>query len=87
MNNALMKKFEQNLYYLINNSNLTVGEAYYILKCALLELEKIYEDCIQDDLNGTTQETTSETMDLPVPEDQNIDLTGGFTDGDKIVIS
>lgn len=73
--NGLMKKFEQDLYSLINNCGLQVGEAYYILKCSLLDLEKIYEECVQDDLNGKTSKTITENIDVPHPEDQAFDLT------------
>lgn len=74
--NGLMKQFEQNLYDLINNSQLQIGEAYYILKCALLDLEKLYNQSVEDDLSKTNENTRQETIQVSNTEDQYLDLVG-----------
>lgn len=84
--NALMKQFEQNLYQLINNCNLQIGEAYYILKCVFLDLEHLYENSVQEDLNGTTKQTKTETINIPTPEDASEDLTPGLEDGQQFLV-
>lgn len=61
MNDKNMKKFELNLTNLINNSGLTIGEAYYIVKNASLELERLYSKVLAA---PDEEETTEQTVDL-----------------------
>ena len=61
MNDKNMKKFELQLTELINNCGLTVGEAYYIVKNALLELEHLYLRVLAEPDNIETHE---ETIDI-----------------------
>ena len=49
MNNYMIEDFHQKLIGLINNSGLTVGTAYFILKDVLNSLEKLYIQSIQED--------------------------------------
>jgi len=76
--NGLMKKFEIELYNLINNSNLQIGEAYYILKCALLDLEKLYNQAVDEDSEEKSHQIETKEIDVPYPENQEIDLTGNM---------
>ena len=61
MNDKNMKKFELNLANLINNSGLTIGEAYYIVKNAFLELDHLYSKilAVPDE-----EEVVEQTIDL-----------------------
>ena len=47
MNNFLLEKFRQDIIEVLNNSNLLLGSAYYILKDILKELEEEYYKVIQ----------------------------------------
>jgi hypothetical protein len=53
-------KFENNIYDLINHSNLTPDTAYYILKYVLLDLEKTLNQYIQqeEEMNDMTETDT-----------------------------
>lgn len=59
-----MLQFEERLYDLINNCGLTIGEAYYIVNNASLELKlKLYEIAIKE--QNEKEEDYSQTVDLP----------------------
>ena len=56
MNDKNMKKFELELTNLINNCNLTVGEAYYVLKSAYMELEHLFLQILAKPTETTVEE-------------------------------
>lgn len=41
--------FEQQLYELINTSNLSLDTAFYIFKTVYLDLEKTFIDCVNSE--------------------------------------
>lgn len=66
-NNSLLM-FEEKLYNLINNCGLTIGEAYYIVNNAALELKlKLYEISIKEQMD--TEQHHTQEIDVPVPVD------------------
>ena len=69
MNPILCKQFETQLNNLINNSQLTIVEAYYIVKVALLQLEQLYERAVNDVNNNDTKENGTMEMEIPLVEE------------------
>lgn len=65
MNDKNMKKFELELTNLINSSNLTIGEAYYVLKVAFLELERLYLHILAKPDKEEVQEETVDLQETP----------------------
>lgn len=58
--NYQMEVFHEQLIQLINNSGLTVGAAYFIVKDCLHELEVGYHKAIFNERNSSTETTTEE---------------------------
>ena len=48
-NNLIMKQFQLNLEKLITESQLSVGQLYYILKSELNDIENLYNQLIQQE--------------------------------------
>ena len=67
MNPKLCKQFELQLNNLINNSQLTIVEVYYIVKIALLQLEHLYNQILMEPDNSLEEEGTVQ-IDIPVVE-------------------
>lgn len=51
--NTKLKTFEQQLYTLLNTSGLSIGEIYYIMKCALYEIEQVYNTTVAREQEDT----------------------------------
>lgn len=62
------KLFEVQLQQLINQSGITITEAYYILKSAMLELKVIYQQMLDD----TT--VYEEQIEVPLAEAAESDV-------------
>ena len=73
MNNASLEIFRQQLVELLNNSQLPVGVAYYIMKDVLIEVEKLYQQAINEDLK-TPEETVGEFHIDPNNSQNNPDI-------------
>lgn len=73
MNDATIKYFHQQLINLINNCGLQAGTAYFVVKDVLNELEKIYNQNVQEDYQTSNQETQS--IEIPVNENYNEEET------------
>lgn len=58
-----IEKYRENLVYLTNNSGLTVGTAYYVLKDVLHELYLVYIQQ-KDTENEYQDEEYKETIDV-----------------------
>lgn len=71
MFNQQYKNFETQLLDLVNNSNLPIAGAYYILKAVLLQVENLYIQAIQDEIHNAQSQVTVETM--PLQEVQDIE--------------
>ena len=62
------KQFEQQLQQLINNSGITVVDAYYILLSATLQLQLAYNQFLYNTPSTTTEEN------IPIIEPENPEL-------------
>jgi len=62
MFNSSCKKFEELLKDLINNSGLTVAEAYYIVENAALELKILYTELSYKERLGEMETTSTITI-------------------------
>lgn len=72
--NANLEIFRQRLVELLNNSQLPVGVAYYIMKDVLIEVEKLYQQAINEDLK-TPEETVEKFHIDPNNSQNNPDIT------------
>lgn len=68
MNNYMIEDFHQKLIGLINNSGLTVGTAYFILKDVLNSLEKLYIQSIQEDKENINSIIETHEIGKDAPE-------------------
>lgn len=68
MNNYMIEDFHQKLIGLINNSGLTVGTAYFILKDVLNSLEKLYIQSIQEDKENINSIVETHEIGKDAPE-------------------
>ena len=68
MNNYMIEDFHQKLIGLINNSGLTVGTAYFILKDTLNSLEKLYIQSIQEDKENINSIIETHEIGKDAPE-------------------
>lgn len=68
MNGSGCKKFEQELLALINNSGITIVDAYYIVENAALQLKSVYERLVvQEQMSNSPLEETHEVaVNIPV---------------------
>ena len=60
MNGLLTNEFEKKLTDLINNSGITIPEAYYIVTNASLQLKILYNDLLEKERNGENKEKEHE---------------------------
>lgn len=51
MNNLAIQEFYKNIINLVNNCNLPVGTAYFIVKDVLHDLEQAYLTVLKEELN------------------------------------
>lgn len=56
MNNLAIQNFYKNIVNLVNNCNLPVGTAYFILKDVLHDLEQAYLAVLKEELNEPDQQ-------------------------------
>lgn len=61
------EKYRKELYQVINNSELPVSLAYYILKDIIKELENIYQQNIVQQMADEENGTNTEVHDVKVP--------------------
>lgn len=88
-NILLINKFQQSLYDLINNCNLTVGTAFFVFKDVYANFEKIYFNEMNKELaenNKTIVE--KEKVELPTTEEKrNEEIVVNSLSADKNVLS
>ena len=70
MNNYNIEKFRQDLIEVLNNSNILIGSAYYVLKDILNQLEKEYYQAIKTEQKEGTQPKQA-VQEVLIPQDQN----------------
>ena len=70
MNNYNIEKFRQNLINVLNNSNLLIGSAYYVLKDILNQLEKEYYQAVKTEQKEGIQ-PKQVVQEILIPQDQN----------------
>ena len=72
LSNSAARSFEEKLRMLINNSGLTVSEAYYILYNATLQLKNIYDELVYKEQFQTDNEEKNGELDVTFQTD-NLD--------------
>ena len=65
--NKMAKKFEIELYELINNCGLPISTAYYIVKSTYLDLEKNFENYLKENSKDESEET--QKIEIPVEQE------------------
>ena len=60
MNNLAIQKFYKDIINLVNNCNLPVGTAYFIVKDVLHDLEQAYITVLKEEINEPDQQVTEE---------------------------
>lgn len=73
-----IENFKNNLIYDINNSNLTIGCAYYILKDIFLNLEREYYKTLEIEKN-------EDSSDHVVEEEFNINAVSNETEEKEVI--
>lgn len=61
------ERYKQLLYQTINQSELPVSLAYYILKDILRELENVYQENITQQIKDEEQGVNTETHEMKIP--------------------
>lgn len=73
MNNFSIEYFHKQLIDVINNSGLPVGIVYYILKDSLVEVEKLYNECIQAESQENNIQEKTLKMNLPIDSKEEME--------------
>ena len=55
-----MERFKQNLISLINNSGLSIGNAYYVFKTVYNDLQGLYNEALKESINQMEEPTKKE---------------------------
>lgn len=63
-----IESFKNNIINIINDSCLSVGCAYYVLKDILLKLQDTYYETYQNEQKNLEQEITETTEQIPLFE-------------------
>lgn len=61
--NYALEQFRQNLFNIINNCNLPIGAAYFIVKDVYITLEKEYFKILEKEKNMTEKNVVLEIKD------------------------
>lgn len=69
-NNYQSKIFEEQLTALINNSGLSISEAYYIVENASLKLKLLKEELINIEKREMLKEASEEKIEINLQEEE-----------------
>ena len=72
MLNLQIEQFKKNIYNVLNNSNLLIGTAYYVMKDVLYDLEKNYIQSLRSEQQYKYDKNFNETQEIEV--DVNTDV-------------
>lgn len=68
MLNIQIENFRANIYKVLNNSELLIGTAYYVMKDIMKDLEKNYIVSLEEEKNNLSNTSNTETIDLNVED-------------------
>lgn len=72
MFNVASKKFEEDLFTLINNCGLPISEAYYIVENASLKLKLLFNELIIQEMSNPISTTEQKTASIDVSDIERI---------------
>lgn len=73
MLNLQIEQFKNDIYNVLNNSNLLIGTAYYVMKDILYDLEKNYVQSLRSEQQHRYDKNFNETQEIEI--DVNTDMT------------
>ena len=68
MLNIQIENFRANIYKVLNNSELLIGTAYYVMKDIMKDLEKNYIVSLEEEKNNLSNTSNTETIDLNIED-------------------
>lgn len=82
MLNLEIEQFKKNIYNILNNSNLLVGTAYYVMKDVLYDLERNYVQSLKNEQLYKHDKKTNEVQEIII--DVNSDVAEKLDNGIQI---
>lgn len=68
MLNIQIENFRANIYKVLNNSELLIGTAYYVMKDIMKDLEKNYIVSLEEEKNNLSNTSNTETINLNIED-------------------